>query len=221
MLDHHIQRSIVYTLAFADSLRFSQLQPDDIESKLFTYHLKKVIASGFVKKNDDGTYALTPEGRRIGKSVASHERTMDQAYSILLLVIRRKSDNAWLLYTRSTHPLIGLTGFMQAKPVASHPVADTAQKICFEKTGLQATFIVKASGYFRVYEGDELESFTNFTLLCADDASGELVALDEFGTYEWVQDPDFSGSDMLPTAETLRTLAMSNDVSFIEKTFHI
>ena len=46
MLDHHIQRQIVYQLAFVDSLRFGELKPDDLDNKLFTYHLKKVVSAG-------------------------------------------------------------------------------------------------------------------------------------------------------------------------------
>jgi hypothetical protein len=46
MLDHHIQKSIVYDLAFAESLRFSDLKPPELENKAFTYHLKKVMKAG-------------------------------------------------------------------------------------------------------------------------------------------------------------------------------
>lgn len=219
MLDHHIQKSIVYTLAFAQSMRFSELQPDDIDSKLFTYHLKKVVAAGYVTKYDDGTYALTPEGRRIGKTVLKKDRLMDQAYSILLLAVRRRSDDAWLLYTRNTHPLIGLTGFMQALPRAEESVTATAHTICFEKTGLTGDFKVVSSGYLRVFEADELESFTHFTLLSCDNVEGGLKEHDDYGTYEWVQSPDFSAKTMLPTAKILSDLALSRATPFVEKTY--
>lgn len=219
MLDHHTQRSIVYTLAFASSMRFSELQPSDIDSKLFTYHLKKVIQAGYVTKHDDGSYALTPEGRRIGKTVLKKDRFMDQAYSILLLVIRRKTDGAWLLYTRNTHPLIGLTGFMQALPLADESIVTTARTTCLEKSGLAGHFQVISSGYLRVFEADELESFTHFTLLSCDDVEGELKEHDDYGTYTWVQDPNFSAATMLPTAKILSELALSRDTPFVEQTY--
>jgi hypothetical protein len=221
MLDHHVQRTIVYTLAFSPSLRFSELQPDDIDSKLFTYHLKKVISAGLVEKYDDGTYALTPEGRRIGKTILRRDRFMDQAYSILLLVVRRQSDGAWLLYTRNTHPLIGLTGFMQATPTPLEDITITAARTCTEKTGLVATFRTVSSGYFRVFQAQELESFTHFTLLVSDDADGELTVNDEFGSYEFVADPDFTSDTMLPTALTLSQLAIDRSTPFVEQTFRL
>src|SRR6187549_3745870 len=105
MLDHHIQRSIVYNLAFADSLRFGELKPYDIDNKLFTYHLKKVVSAGYAVKLESGEYALTPEGRRVGKgALKKQSHLIDRAYSVLLLSIQRE-DGAWLLYRRQTHPL--------------------------------------------------------------------------------------------------------------------
>lgn len=221
MLDHHLQKNIVYALAFADSLRFSELQPDDIDSKLFTYHLKKTVMSGLVVKHTDGSYALTPEGRRIGKTVLKKERFMDQAYSILLLIIRRSSDGAWLLYKRHTHPLIDLSGFMQAIPNAHEAVTLTAQRTCLEKTGLSGTFEFVSDGYFRVFQSEELESFTHFTLMRCDDISGELVNSDGFGEYYWQMDPDFHAEHMLPTAATLSQLYLDSSRQFIEQEFRI
>ena len=76
MLDHHIQKSIVYDLAFAESLRFSDLKPDDMENKAFTYHLKKVMKSGLVEKLEDGHYSLTMKGRRVGKGAFKQDMYM-------------------------------------------------------------------------------------------------------------------------------------------------
>ena len=84
MLDHHIQRSIVYRLALARRLKFSELKPDILDNKLFTYHLKKVISAGFAIKTADGYYKLTPEGRRLDAHVLDNtEALVDRAYSVL------------------------------------------------------------------------------------------------------------------------------------------
>lgn len=222
MLDHHIQRTIVYQLAFASSMRFGELKPDDIENKLFTYHLKKVIAAGFVEKNNEGLYKLTSEGRRIGKGVFKHENQwIDRAYSTLLLAIRRKSDGAWLLYKRHTHPMIGLAGFMHAQPTAKTNVAKAAAHECKEKTGLEGEFRVHGHGYFRVYHNNELESFTHFTLLVCNDIEGELSQNSELADYYWELRPDFSGSHMLPNMQTLRDMYDDHANTFVEQTFHI
>ncbi len=222
MFDHHIQRTIVYTLAFADSLRFSELQPDGVDNKLFSYHLKKVVHAGYVTKNEDGTYSLTPEGRRVGKgALQKQSRYINRAYSLLFLIVRRQTDGAWLLFKRGNQPLLGWSGFMQAQPTPESTAIELAHTACFEKTGLQGDFTVISNGYFRIYKDGELESFTHFTLLACDDIRGELIQQDTFGEYAWVLDPDFSAPTILPTAPTLSHAYLKRDQSFIEETFQL
>lgn len=220
MLDHHLQRSIVYRLAFSPELRFSELKPDEVENKLFNYHLKKVVSAGLVAKQDDGAYALTPEGRRLGTRVLDKQMAViDRPQSVLFLAVRRKSDKAWLLYRRKTHPLRGQIGFMHCTPVANKDAVKSAAVDCLEKTGISATFRVLGSGYFRVYRDSELESFTHFTFLVSVDATGELVQDDEFAEYFWAENPDFSDADMLPNMKTLGYLHQANELFFVEQTF--
>ncbi len=219
MLDHHLQRTIVYTLAQTPQLRFSELKPNTIDSKLFTYHLKKTISAGYVAKTEEGLYSLTPKGRRLGTRVFDNEQAfIDQADSVLFLIIRRKSDGAWLLYERNTYPLLGKVGFMHGAPnsVAESPAA--AAQICQQKTGLTGNFAVLGGGYFRVYEGTELESFTHFTLLVCENVTGELVQNDEHAEYFWQQDPDFTSAEMLPNMPTLVELYKKGKPFFIEET---
>lgn len=224
MLDHHIQRGIVYRLAFASALRFSELKPDELENKAFDYHLKKVVKAGFVEKSEDGAYRLTGEGRRIwrvSQKQAKNSNLYDRAYSTLLLAIRRKSDGAWLLYRRRTHPMIGLTGFMHAQPRADQDVTQTATDVCREQTGLAGEFVVHGHGYFRVYHESLLESFTHFTLLICTDIQGELLQSSELAEYYWDTDPDFSAPEMLPNSQTLHKMLEAPVGQFVEQTFDI
>lgn len=219
MLDHHLQRNIVYRLAFSPSLRFSELKPADIENKLFDYHLKKVIKAGFVVKNEDGQYALTPQGRKLGiHALGNGQAIVDQAYSVLFMAVRKATDYTWLLYTRNTHPLIGRTGFMHATPVASESTTETAERVLKEKTGLTGSFTALGGGYFRVFDQDNLESFTHFTLLVCDDASGDLNVNDEFADYTWQTSPDFTAKEMLPNMTILADYCQRNEPFYIEQT---
>jgi hypothetical protein len=222
MLDHHIQREIVYTLAFSEGLRFSELKPDTLENKAFDYHLKKVIAAGYVVKNGDGTYSLTSEGKRVGKGARkAQSRLIDRAYSTLLLAVRRPDDGAWLLTRRKVQPLFGLTGFMNASPRADQEITYTAAQVCWEQTGLSGTFVVHGHGYFRIYRDMELESFIHFTLLTCSDIRGELIQSTELAEYYWDTDPDFQAPGMLPNMQTLHRMSQALPGSFVEKTFYI
>jgi hypothetical protein len=220
MLDHHIQKAIVYHLAFADQMRFGELKPDDVDNKLFTYHLKKVIAAGLVAKTPAGSYTLTPHGKRVGKGALKKDtRMIDRAYSILLLAVRRSPGGEWLLYKRQTQPLLGLTGFMQAQPVADADASRTAHQACLEQTGLAADFRVHGHGYFRIYRQQQLESFIHFTLLLSDVAAAELPQTAAANGYFFAKRPDFAGPDMLPNMQTLHKMCEAPAGSFVEATF--
>lgn len=219
MLDHHIQRTIVYKLALTEALRFSELRPDEIENKLFTYHLKKVVSEGYATKDQDGLYKLTPEGRRLGVYILDNtEPLFDRADSVILMAVQRKEDYSWLLYRRRSHPLLGKVGFMHAIPNASESSVDTAKKTLLEKTGLIGTFEVLGGGFFRIYEESRLESFTNFTLLTCNDAVGELQADDELAEYFWVDSPDSEATNLLPNMPTLLKLHKEGKTFFVERT---
>jgi len=219
MLDHHIQRSIVYRLALLESARFSGLKPDEVENKLFTYHLKKVVAAGLVAKTDKGLYQLTSKGRRLGVHVFEGQLDrLDRAVSVLLLIVRRTSDGAWLLYRRKTHPLRGRVGYMHAAPTSTESTVITARRELKAKTGLEADFAVIGSGYFRVFEGDNLESFTHFNLLASEDATGELKVADKHADYFWELKPDFADPTMLPNMSILAAAYQRGEPFFLEET---
>lgn len=222
MLDHHIQRTIVYTLAFSEGMRFSDLKPDDLENKAFHYHLKKVIAAGYVAKTDEGLYTLTSEGRRVGKgALKKQNRMIDRAYSTLLLAVQRSEDGAWLMYRRRTHPMIGLTGFMHAQPSPDSNAAQVAADVLRDQTGLTGEFVVHGHGYFRVYRNGSLESFTHFTLLRCTETQGVLTQNSELAEYYWDTDPDFSAPDMLPNMQILHKMSQALPGQFVECTFDI
>lgn len=201
-------------------MRFSELQPDGIENKLFDYHLKKVIAAGYVVKTDSGEYALTPKGRRVGKdAIKKKDQLMDRAYSVLFLAIRRSSDGAWLLCRRKAHPLLGRVGFMHAQPDFVEHADVTAQKEALSKVGLDGEFMVRGSGYLRMYESENLESFTHFTLLECTDPQGELQQLDELAEYYWQADPDLTSDEMLPSIPLFVNKMAEPGLFFVEEDY--
>lgn len=222
MLDHHIQKNIVYTLAFSDGMRFGELKPDELENKAFDYHLKKVIRAGLVEKTDEGLYMLTSEGKRVGKgALKTQTRMIDRAYSTLLLAIRRADDGAWLIMRRKSQPLRGLAGLMNAQPTHDQQIVDTAAKVCQEETGLTGDFVVHGHGYFRTARSGSVESFIHFTLLVCNDIRGELHQSSSLAEYYWDMDPDWSAPDMLPSSQTLHKMLEAPAGSFVDQRFDI
>ena len=222
MLEHHIQQAIIYKLAFAEAMRFSELKPDELDNKLFDYHLKLVIRDGLVQKNDDGLYCLTAKGKRIGVGVANKQfLALDRAHSVVFLLIRQPIDKAWLLFKRHTHPLINEIGLPHINPIVNKEIIQTAQDELRESTGLIATFTYAGSGYFTLLKGDELESFIHFTALAANDIRGELKSFSQKGEYFWATKTSDSNKLLLPTALEIINQHQTGKPFFIDKTFNL
>lgn len=220
MIEHHIQKQIVYMLSRSKGLRFSELKPDTIENKLFDYHLKKVVHSGLVEKNADGQYILTAKGRRIGKNALKQsDFLIDRVYSVLFLVIQRESDGAWLMCRRKTHPLFDKVGFMHAVPELNTHAVELASRTVREKVGLDTSLSVRGNGFLRMYEGDSLESFTHFTLLAGVTNNETLLQNDEFAEYFWAHQDQLTGPDTLPSILDFLLLLQKPDLFYYEQDF--
>lgn len=150
---------------------------------------------------------------------SSLKERADRAFSVLFLVI--KTNDGWLMYKRKIHPLKDKVGFMHARPVVGEAIQETANRICRERTGLDCKFSYRANGYFTVFKGSDLESFTHFTLLVADKVQGDLAPNDDNADYYWELNPDFSAADMLPNMKDLVNLLNSKSGVFLEKTYLI
>ncbi len=219
MLDHHIQREIHHRLSHTKSLRFSELQPEGIENKLFDYHLKKTLSSGLIEKNDDGSYSLSATGRRIGPETLKDVKTaVDKAYSLLLIAMRHP-DGTWLLLRRTTFPQIDKVGFLQVKPVAGRPVLDQATEYLLGLGISSPTVHVHAHGYLTALDPQEaVESFVHFTLLRAEYAA--LPPQLPEG-YTWVKQSDFKSHDMLASTNVLLKLLEAPAGGFVDSTFQL
>lgn len=201
--------------------RFADLKPKNLDNNIFTYHLHQLMTQKLVIKNDDGLYELTSHGKFASiDTIYSPHEILELAYDILLLVVKDE-DGRWLLRRRLSDPLFGLWGFAHAEPTAYEHTPETATRVLLEKTGLSATFTVKGSGYFRVKKGDDLESFTHFTLLCSHNVSGDLLESQGNGDNAWFENPDFSDKSMIPSTAKLAALSQKPNHFFIEMDYDI
>jgi len=207
VIEHHIQKKILRRLVLGHT-RFSELNPDGVDSNLFNYHLHQLLAAHYIEKTEDNQYRLTELGKAEGINLKLNELERSaQAHSILLLHVR-DTTGKYLLRRRTAHPMFGKTGFIHAEPVATEPLVTTAAEELLKRTGLTAEFAVCGSGFIRFFAGDKLESFTNFTLLSATVENTDLkITSDETGENFWTEssEPDFSASDMLPSMATIAT----------------
>ncbi len=221
MIHHHIQKHILEHLTTHPQAHFAQMRPKDLENNIYTYHLHQLMKEKLVRKLDDGTYELTSHGKFAAIDISHRPREiLEMAFSTLLLAVKNK-EGQWLLRKRLSEPLIGQYGFVHGEPTAEKPITTTAQDVLKEKTGLSADFTPKGSGYIRFHKNGELESFTHFTLLYTDNATGTLLPNVGNGENIWVDNPDFSSPDMIKSMPDIVSRLNSSEHFFAELTYDL
>lgn len=192
---HHIQKAILDRLATADSLRYADINTNNLDGNVFTYHLKQLAADQLVAQNADKTYGLTQLGRAY--IVHRYENLATQAHSIFLVIIRH--NNKLLLRKRLTQPMLGYSGFIHGEPLAGQPLIETVISRVRTKAGLTLESPhVHSSGLVQITVDDELNNFSHVVLIEASVSSLALpIESDETGVNYWVDESDLETIEKL------------------------
>ena len=220
MIEHNIQRQILRLLGHYECARFSDIKPPELENNAFQYHLKQLMAAKLIRKNTDGTYEITTEGKQ--EFIVSHlskTELHEQAHAIFLCAL--KDGDKWLVARRKVQPEIGLTGFIHSEPIAEEPLLVTASKRFRDKTDLSANFTVKGAGYIRIFKDDELSSFVHATLLYADSYSGELKPEYHTSSHAWMNPAELQDALLIPSMPHLFDVLAEKAPPFFDITYKI
>jgi predicted transcriptional regulator len=96
--DHHIQDKIIVSLV-AGEQRFSDLVPEEMEHSLFMYHMRKLIKSGLVEKEDQ-VYRLTLKGAQLYNAKRQLDKPLDYPKALVQFLVVR--DGTMALSRRTT-----------------------------------------------------------------------------------------------------------------------
>lgn len=106
---HKVQRRIIKKISGSKSARFNELKIEDMDPKRFTYHLKKLVKYGLVKKEMNGDYKLTDSGKTFISHFEEEDSLLElnvDAYVLLYV----KKDSKLLVVKREIQPYFGFTG---------------------------------------------------------------------------------------------------------------
>jgi ADP-ribose pyrophosphatase YjhB (NUDIX family) len=135
MIDHYLQQDIINKLSRAETCRFSELKPKELESNLFMYHLKQLITAGYVKKVPSG-YQLGAAGLTYVDMLSrtnSKPRKQPKLVSILAV---RNSEGEYLLARRLLQPYIDKHMFLSGKQHFGESAEDHIKRELAEQTSL-------------------------------------------------------------------------------------
>lgn len=202
MIEHHVQREILRLLGASERARFSDIRPPELENNAFQYHLKQLMAAKLIAKKSDGSYALTSKGT--GEYITSHLTAGEyatQGHDIFLLVVR--DSYRWLLATRQVQPQFGQTGFLHGEPTWDKPLLEAAKERLLTKSGLEADFSVRGSGYITITIDSSYSSFVHATLLYADGISGTFSPENSHNKLGWYTFEEMQSLQLIPSVRPL------------------
>ena len=160
---HTVQAAILYILRHATRARYGELRrPTGLESDVFKYHLKKLMALHYVVKADDGQYELTVAGKEFSNRL--NEKTgkpIEQPKSSMLIVVVcvEAGVTYYLAHQRMREPFRGFWGIASAPLLRGIPAQESAARELRKQAGIEADFEV--TGIYRVidknHRGDVLE----------------------------------------------------------------
>lgn len=190
---HKAQISVFHTIRRSKSARYSELmRPTAMDSDNFKFHLKKLVNSGYIEKDEAGVYKLTATGKEFANNLDRENRSIQKQPKLSVIIIASRTDSdgtiRYLFQKRRRNPYWDFWGFVSG-PIrwGVLPEGAAAHEL-HKQTGLTATFEVR--GFYRKIDysspdGKLLED-KQFIIIKANDTKGELSNQWSGGYNDWL-----------------------------------
>lgn len=188
---HYVQKDIILGLARRSPQRFSELQPARIPNNTFSYHLKKLLESGYVSATATG-YVATRKALKmvmLNDDGPRPKRTITPALITALYVTNQKGDV--LLLRRRNQPFAEWYGIPSGLVHAGETLESAAYRELLEKTSIEASSGLKFAGVldFRYLEHTSRDMFVHavaFVYSYKYEGNKKLEPIsDRFGEISW------------------------------------
>lgn len=209
---HHIQKEIILSLAHHSPQRFSQLQPADIPNNTFSYHLKKLLQSGFVTQVENGYEATRKALKTLQYTGATDKNTGNPVFITAVYVTN--NEGKVLLLRRSNPPFVGWNCVPAGMVHQGENLEQAALRELFEKSSIEASSL-EFNGVldFQYLERDSNDLFVHtvaFVYSYRLPDNGEPLAgmQSHYGTLQW---SDLSSNKILPEVYTIAELVRQKE----------
>ena len=218
---HRLQQHILHQLIRHDSCRYAEIKPADIEGNLFMYHLRQVMRAGYVEKQADGRYTLSPDGHRFADGYSLETFSPRVQPRIVTLIACDNDAGQWLLLRRKRQPLLGMDGVPYGKWQRGESVAAAAQRELTEKTGLTAELHHRGDGYVTICQKGEPVSQIMFHLFYGHNPAGTLRPTSRTGTAFWGNPETLGDRVMGSVIDLIKLLETPGERFFFEQTYQM
>lgn len=156
---HHIQKSIILSLARTSPLRFTDLKPPRIPNNTFSYHLKKLIDGDYVKLSDKG-YVATRKALKLVVFGVNAGKTPSTPVVITMIYIENQEGEI-LLLNRNHDPFQGWYGIPGGLIHLGESMEQSARRQLVEKALIVSDGQLEAAGVldFRYMQDETRDIF--------------------------------------------------------------
>ena len=132
---HILQKHIIDHLRGTKHARYSELQPDYVESSHFKYHLNQLMKDKLVYQHDRGVYGLTEQGITYSDKL-SVGRVNPHVTPKLISYTLLYDENNYYLQIKDKEPYRALLNMIGGKIHYGEASSSAARREVYEKTGL-------------------------------------------------------------------------------------
>ncbi len=212
-LTHHIQRYIVSYLMTHEYARFSDLRPPKTDTNLFTYHLKLLQKSDYIKKADLG-YTLSHKGLLFVDRVNADNVAIRKQPKIITMILVQDGYGKVLLQKRTKQPYINTWTLPYGKlHIDDASVLAAAKREADEKLPHSIRNLRHVGDcYIRIMNKKAVDSSTLAHIFrCETDDSTSTDNL------QWVKPLDLGKLNLAPAVEQIVSRSFFGDDFFFEE----
>ncbi|MEO5949673.1 MAG: NUDIX domain-containing protein [Candidatus Saccharimonas sp.] len=157
-----------------ETLRFSELRAEGVESNLFQYHLRHVIRKGSVEKSGE-RYQLAPAGLYYADRFSPVYKGERPQPKIITIAVVKARDGRVLLLKKPRQPWLGSYHLPAGKIHTGETTGQAAIRELTEKAGIHVDEMeFRSLTHVQIYKGGELVSdYFGFIFSCQYD--GDIV----------------------------------------------
>jgi ADP-ribose pyrophosphatase YjhB (NUDIX family) len=213
---HWIKKHILKKLSLLESGRYKELIPDGVDGNLFTYHLKQLVADGYVKKDQDG-YSLSKKGKTYVATMALSSGNQVKLPRVFAMVYCEDQEGQTLLYKWKRQPYLGHISL----PFKRVGYGDSLRQVLAEtlkfRTGLEGETEFLGEAEVLVRDGGEVSTHYFAHIYKLEPQNWELKGDNKFGEQFWGKLKDYSGSDLIHGTREIAELVKSRKLPFFKE----
>jgi len=194
---HDYQKDLIKKLTLKPTgIRFNDLLIDGLESEHMNYHLKQLIAFGFIEKKNS-IYSLTDEGKDYSNLIDSETELLEKMpkTSIVIRGVKKNEEGniEHLLTRRLRQPYFGKVGRITGKVRFGETLRQTAERELYEESGLRAKSFNLELIYrkMRQRENGEWVQDVIFYVFLVKNFDGNLIKNALYQENFWITKKDF------------------------------